>query len=113
MYCPSSPDSIDTPLVMKHMRELVGTCNVYMAEAGGKSPSTLPLANIACYLTSMLDMFGALWNGNGTGCLESRIGFPCTASQGGQSLVRRVGGASAWRGGEVLVCGWEGEVPYH
>ncbi|KAL5497322.1 hypothetical protein EMCRGX_G013781 [Ephydatia muelleri] len=79
-------DSLDTPLVMKHMRELVGTCNVYIAEAGGKSPNTLPLANIACYLTNLLDIFGVLGSGNGTGSLESRIGFPCSSSQGGQSL---------------------------
>ena len=87
---------MDTPLVMKHMRELVGTCNVYIAEVGGKSPNTLPLANIACYLTNLLDIFGVLGSGNGTGSLESRIGFPCTSSQGGQSLVSQGVHESGW-----------------
>lgn len=67
---PLSPDSIDTPQVMLLMRELVGACNVYMAESGPSANARL-LHSAALYLTQLLRVFGVIPR-------EESLGFPLT-----------------------------------
>ena len=67
-----SADSIDTPSVMKHLRELVNRCNVYMTEA--KPPNTHLLENVALYITKMLQVFGAIPS-------PSTVGYPVHSQQ--------------------------------
>ena len=49
-------DSVDTPIVLRHMKELVATCNVYIAEQS--SPNARLLGDIAQYLTYLFRVFG-------------------------------------------------------
>lgn len=65
-------DSIDTPNVMKHLRELVSRSNVYMTEAD--PPNTHLLENVALYVTKMLQVFGAVPSPRG-------IGYPVESQQ--------------------------------
>ena len=41
---------------MKHIRELVGTCNVYLStcQKNGVTPNQLLLKNVAMYITGLL-----------------------------------------------------------
>ena len=65
-------DSIDTPSVMKHLRDLLGSCNVYVTECD--PPNTRLLENVALYVTKMLQMFGVI--------PSSRIiGYPVQSEQ--------------------------------
>jgi len=50
-------DSIDTPTVMKHIRELISTTNTYM-NTKNAIINRLLLRNIAVYITRLLDIFG-------------------------------------------------------
>ena len=49
-------DSIDTKTSMKHVRELVGTCNVYVStcQKNAVTPNHVLLKNIATYITDLL-----------------------------------------------------------
>ena len=59
-------DSIDTVSVMKVMKELVGSCNVYLGE--GVANARL-LEMMALYLTDMMKVFGVV-------PASTRLGFP-------------------------------------
>lgn len=68
--CPVSPvhvlDSIDTPQVMRLMRELVSSANVYYTDRGTIANTRL-LHNIAHYLTFLLRVFGVVPSDGGLG----------------------------------------------
>ena len=51
-----SPDSIDTKSALKHIKELVGGCNVYLSDCkkAERPANVLLLKNIAAYVTKML-----------------------------------------------------------
>ena len=57
---------------MKHLRDLVSRCNVYMTEAD--QPNTKLLENVALYVTKMLQIFGAIPS-------SSSIGYPVESQQ--------------------------------
>ena len=59
-------DSIDTVSAMKVMKELVGSCNVYLGE--GVANARL-LEMMALYLTDMMKVFGVVSE-------STRLGFP-------------------------------------
>ena len=59
-------DSIDTVAAMKVMKELVGSCNVYLGE--GEANVRL-LEMVALYLTDMMKVFGVAPD-------STRLGFP-------------------------------------
>ena len=59
-------DSIDTVSAMKVMKELVGSCNVYLGE-GVANVRLLEL--VALYLTDMMKVFGVVPD-------STRLGFP-------------------------------------
>ena len=61
-----SSDSIDTVAAMKVMKELVGSCNVYLGE-GVANARLLELVGL--YLTDMMKMFGVVPD-------STRFGFP-------------------------------------
>ena len=61
-------DSIDTVSAMKVMKELVGSCNVYLGE--GVANARL-LEMMALYLTDMMKVFGVVPE-------STRLGFPTT-----------------------------------
>ena len=64
--CPS-PDSIDTLAVMRHLKNLIRICNVYLNDQ--TAPPNCPLVEtMATYCTKMLQMFGVIPS-------ESRLGF--------------------------------------
>ena len=71
-------DSVDTPTVLRLMKELVVTCNVYIADRG--SPNAQLLGIIASYLTQLFKMFGVTGH-------DAAIGF--TAE--GEQAVNQVG----------------------
>ena len=48
-------DSLDTPSVMRHLKELIYQCNIYLDQ--GHSNTRL-LGTITNYVTSLLRMFG-------------------------------------------------------
>ncbi|XP_073514278.1 cysteine--tRNA ligase, cytoplasmic isoform X2 [Phyllobates terribilis] len=64
-------DNIDTRTVMEEMRALVSQCNSYIAgkKAAKQTPNRMLLESISTYLTSMLNIFGAIER-------EEPIGFP-------------------------------------
>ena len=66
-YCFMLADSIDTPKVMRLLKDLVTTCNIYMTEA--TSPNGRLLENVAVYCTKMLQIFGVIPSG-------AKIGYP-------------------------------------
>ena len=59
-------DSIDTVSAMKVLKELVGSCNVYLGE--GVANVRL-LEMVALYLTDMMKVFGVVPE-------STRLGFP-------------------------------------
>lgn len=71
-------DSVDTPSVMKHMRDLVGACNVYCSESS-VPPNSRLLETIALYCTRMLQIFGVIPS-------ESKIGYPVEGKVAGQHV---------------------------
>ena len=75
---PPSPDSIDTPRVLKHLRDLVGACNIYCSEQPAAAHPNLPLLEaIALYCTKMLKVFGVVPS-------DCSIGYPVVG--GGAAL---------------------------
>ena len=65
-HTPFLVDSIDTVSAMKVMKELVGSCNVYLGE-GVANVRLLEL--VALYLTDMMKVFGVVPD-------STRLGFP-------------------------------------
>lgn len=63
-------DSVDTPSVMRLLKDLVGACNIYMDESN--PPNTHLLENVALYITKMLRIFGAVPS-------SATLGFPVEA----------------------------------
>lgn len=61
------PDSIDTSRVMRHLRDIVSACNVYMDD--NAPPNTHLLETMALYVTKMLRIFGTLPS-------TATVGFP-------------------------------------
>ena len=62
---------MDTPSVMKHLRDLVSACNIYM---DSDSYNTRLLENVALYITKMLQVFGAVPSSSG-------LGYPVPAQE--------------------------------
>ena len=58
-------DSVDTPTVIRLMKELVVTCNVYIADQA--SPNAQLLGIVASYLTQLFKMFGVTGHDAGIG----------------------------------------------
>ena len=65
-HTPFLVDSIDTVSAMKVMKDLVGSCNVYLGE-GVANVRLLEL--VALYLTDMMKVFGVVPD-------STRLGFP-------------------------------------
>lgn len=65
-------DSVDTPTVMRLMKELVVTCNVYIADQA--EPNAQLLEIVASYLTQLFKMFGVTGN-------DAAIGFTVEGEQ--------------------------------
>lgn len=57
---------------MKQLRELIGACNVYLAETA--SPNARLLENVALYCTKILQVFGAIPTG-------SKLGYPVDSEE--------------------------------
>lgn len=64
------PDSVDTPSVMRLMRELVLHANVYLSEVS--EPNAKLLGNIAQYLAYLLQVFGVIPQERALGFSSSR-----------------------------------------
>ena len=71
-------DSIDTPTVMKHLRELIGVCNIYCAEQD-THPNCPLLETIATYCTRILQIFGIVPT-------DSKIGYPLESTATGEGV---------------------------
>ena len=67
--------------MMRHLKELVSTCNVYMDESN--PPNAHLLENVAHYMTGILRMFGALPS-------DAEFGFPVTAAAEGVDVEATV-----------------------
>lgn len=63
-------DSIDTPSVMKHLKDLTSSCNIYLDESD--APNTHLLETVALYVTKMLRIFGTIPS-------DVSLGFPVEA----------------------------------
>lgn len=61
-------DSINTVAVMKLLRELIGSCNVYLSETGS-SVNVRLVESAAVYVTRMLKVFGVIPD-------STLLGFP-------------------------------------
>ena len=72
-------DSLDTPTVIKHIRELITNSNTYMNAQSSPTPNAKLLENIAQYVSYLLKVFGVI-NTN-----ES-IGFPVETGQTGNTV---------------------------
>lgn len=75
-------DSIDTPVVMDKIRQLISATNIYMNTLNVTHNSLL-LRNIAMYITRLLDIFGL--NSTSTS-VDQDIGFTRTVEQGATSV---------------------------
>lgn len=69
-------DSIDTPSVMEHIRQLVSATNIYM-NAPNVVINRLLLRNIAAYITRLINIFGL----NATPSSTDEIGFTRSTEQ--------------------------------
>lgn len=63
---------MDTPTVMRHLKELISRCNVYTTET--TSPNTQLLENVGFYITKMLQIFGVIPAASG-------LGYPVEAKE--------------------------------
>ena len=73
-------DSIDTPTVVKHIRELLTISNTYMnPQSPGATPNAKLLENIAQYITYLLRVFGVINSS------DQSVGFPVESGQTGQA----------------------------
>lgn len=77
-YTTHSLDSIDTVSVMKSLRSLVSSANVYSSSQD--SPNVRLLVSIAQYLTRMLTLFGVITQ-------NSNIGFPVEGTSSSNTQV--------------------------
>lgn len=64
LFASFTADSIDTPGVMKCLKDLVNLCNVYMDDA---APNSRLLESIASYCTQMFRVFGVIQSDVGLG----------------------------------------------
>ena len=69
-------DSIDTPSVMEHIRQLVSATNIYM-NAPNATVNRLLLRNIAAYITRLINIFGL----NASPSSTDDIGFTRSTEQ--------------------------------
>ncbi|XP_048730781.1 cysteine--tRNA ligase, cytoplasmic-like isoform X2 [Ostrea edulis] len=69
-------DNVNTRTALEHLRELIGTANVYMANSrsNDKTPNRMILKNIAGYITELFKVFGAIET-------DEEIGFPQSTTQ--------------------------------
>lgn len=72
-------DSIDTPTVIKLVRELITISNTYMNATSEATPNAKLLGNIAGYITYLMKVFGVI-NSN------EAIGFPMETGQSGNTV---------------------------
>ncbi|XP_035252736.1 cysteine--tRNA ligase, cytoplasmic-like [Anguilla anguilla] len=78
-------DNIDTRTALDEMRALVSQSNTYVAsrKAGKLAPNRMLLKSVACYLTDMLKMFGAIEG-------SEPIGFPVGGNEQSADLESTV-----------------------
>lgn len=78
-------DNIDTFSALQHIRELVNTCNSYIAERrdSNSKPNAFLLKTIAVFITNMLKMFGAIRSSS------DEIGFPASSDADGVDSSNR------------------------
>lgn len=71
-------DSIDTPLAMRLLRELVSSSNIYLSS---QSPNVRLLIAIATYITDIMEVFGVIPG-------RASIGFPLSDQSESSTEVR-------------------------